>query len=115
MAKETLCWNCSNGANECCFMKSLEPVQGWEAKKTWCDGGWTYHVIKCPNVVSTRKAVREKKRTRRKRVRVRCIETGQVYPSIRQCAKEIHVSEAYVAHRLAGRVNIAAGLHFERV
>ena len=46
---ETLCWSCSKGANECCFMESLEPVEGWKAKKVLCEGNETYHVIKCPD------------------------------------------------------------------
>ena len=97
-------------------MKSLEPVQGWKAEKTWCDGGWTYHVIKCPNFVQM-KTVAKKKRVGvgRSGTKVRIIETGEVFKSIRDCAKAINVSESYVSQCLQGKFKSVYGFHFEKV
>lgn len=107
----TLCWDCSNGVNECCFMKRLEPVPNWKAKKVMCEGGLTYHVIKCPNF----KPMRDTTRVVRKRTKVRCVETGRVYTTIRQCATDLNINESFLSRCLCGHVNSIRGLHFERV
>lgn len=114
MAKETLCWNCAKGADECCFMESLEPVEGWKAKKVLCEYSWTYHVIECPNFVLVQRKENEKIHKPKSGVKIRCIETGKVYDSIKDCANDIHVSPSYVSLSLGGRRKIR-GLHFERV
>lgn len=117
MAKETLCWNCAKGADECCFMKSLEPVPNWKAKKVLCEGNPTYHVIRCPNFSPMREAVRERSKKPRKQragTKIRCVETGRVYISIEQCAKDVHLSPSYVSQCLSRRRK-HKGLHFERM
>ena len=119
MAKETLCWNCAKGADECCFMESLEPVEGWKAKSVLCEGNPTYLVIKCPNFEPMRETVRESKertkpRNQRAGVKVRCVETGRVYISIEQCAEDVHLSPSYVSQLLSGR-RTHKDIHFERV
>ena len=109
---ETLCWKCSKGADECCFMQRLEPVPNWKAKKVMCEGSLTYHVISCPNfnqVIDTTLVVR-------KRTKVRCIETGRVYISISQCASDLNISSGNLSNRLrCGRAISIGGLHYERV
>lgn len=120
MTKETLCWSCSKGADECCFMESLEPVPNWKAKKVLCEGNPTYLVIKCPNFEPMREnTVRESKertkpRNRRAGVKIRCVETGRVYMSIEQCAEDVHLSPSYVSQLLSGR-RTQKHIHFEKV
>ena len=111
MKTETLCWKCSKGANECCFMKSLKPVPNWNAQKVMCEGSPTYRVISCPNF----KPLRDSAVSKFKRTRVRCIETGRVYTTIRQCAADLNISACYLSNCLCGRVKSIRGLHFERV
>ena len=110
----TLCWKCSKGANECSFMQDLEPVPNWKAKKVWCEGGMTYHVISCPNFKPFTIAGRK---VEGKRTKVRCVETGRVYPSATKCAKELKISACYLSNCLCGRTpkNSIRGLHFEWV
>lgn len=47
MSKQmTLCWDCGNACNGgCSWSRCLEPVKGWEAKKT----ADSYVVKHCPN------------------------------------------------------------------
>ena len=111
---QSLCWNCSKGADECCFMRSLEPVPNWEAKKVLCEGNRTYHVIKCPNFEPMRETSKMRFKTK-PGTRIRCVETGQIYPSIRQCARESHISECCISNHLHSRVGTVRGLHFEKV
>lgn len=111
---DSLCWNCSKGANECCFMESLEPVEGWKAKKVLCEGDWTYHVIKCPDFQPMQSREPDKTHEIRHGVKIRCIETGKVYRSICECANDIHVSHTYISLCLSSKRAIR-GLHFERL
>lgn len=111
---ETLCWNCSKGANECEFMRRLVPVPNWKAKKVMCEDSWTYHVIECPDFVLVQRTEPEKIHKPKSGVKIRCIETGKVYDSIKDCANDIHVSPSYISLSLVGHRKIR-GLHFERV
>lgn len=117
MALETqsLCWDCSKGANECGFMRSLEPVAGWEADRVLCEGNWTYNVIRCPNFSPMRSTTGKKNFVGRTGIKVRVVETGKVYPSIRRCAEEVNISESYISSYLKGYMKPVKGLHFERV
>ena len=51
--------------------------------------------------------------SRQKKVRV--IETGMVYESIRECARQIGVNQSIICQCLNGRQKSANGYHFERV
>ena len=114
MTKETLCWNCAKGADECRFMKCLEPVPNWKAKKVLLEGNTTYHVIRCPNFSPMRETKTKRVYTGRGGTKVRIVETGQVFASIRQCASALNVSGSLVSLCLAGLRNIE-GVHIERV
>ena len=63
--KESLCWYCSRGANECDFMRKLQPIDGWKAKKVEYNGyygaTYTYVVEKCPNFEPMRQQPQPKK------------------------------------------------------
>lgn len=97
-------------------MKSLDPVQGWKAEKVLCENSYTYNVIRCPNFTPARKEKTKHKRSwSRPGIKIRIVETGQVFDSIRQCAREINVSESYVSQCLHARVKSVLGLHFENV
>ena len=50
-----------------------------------------------------------------KAIRVRIIETGVVYPSIRDCAKAINGYETNILQCLRGNYKYHKGFHFERV
>lgn len=50
-----------------------------------------------------------------KAIRVRIIETGVVYPSIRDCAKAINGHETNILQCLRGNYKYHKGFHFERV
>ncbi len=106
----TLCWDCIKGANECCFMKRLQPVPNWNAKKVLCEGSLTYHVISCPDFKPMREIMTEGRRTM-----VRCVETGKVYKSIRQCADDLNINRSFISNRLRGGGKTKRGYHFERV
>jgi len=112
MEIQSLCWNCAKGADECCFMESLEPVEGWKAKKVICEGNRTYHVIKCPDFVPVQSA-NEKQYC--KGIAVRCVETGKIYPSLSRCEKELHVRKGYIATCMKYGIPSSTGLHFEKV
>lgn len=47
--------------------------------------------------------------------RVKCIETGVVYPSMHAAAKAFHVNQASITHHLNGRAKTCRGCHFEYV
>ena len=53
--KQTLCWDCANAVNGCCWSMRGEPVSGWVAEKTKlkCKGEMitSYHVLSCPEFV----------------------------------------------------------------
>jgi hypothetical protein len=112
---DSLCWNCTKGADECCFMESLEPVEGWKAKKVPYEDDWTYQVISCPDFVLRQTKENEKTHKKQKSgVKIRCIETGKVYDSIKRCADDIHVSPSYISLCLVGCRKIR-GFHLERL
>ena len=52
---------------------------------------------------------------KRKVIPVRIVETGEVYESIRECAKRIGGSEAHISECLAGKRSTHLGYHFEYV
>jgi hypothetical protein len=67
--------------------------------------------------VPMREAVKErstKPRKQRAGKKIRCVETGRVYISIEQCAKDVHLSPSYVSQCLNGCRN-HRDLHFEKV
>ena len=115
METQSLCWNCSKGADECCFMDNLEPVPGWKAKKVLCEGNRTYHVIKCPEFVPVQNANGKQPCVLKKGIVVRCIETGEIYPSLSRCEKELHVRKGYIATCIKYGIPSSTGLHFEKV
>lgn len=58
----TLCWECANATGSCSWSKSFKPVDGWKAKKTTLNLGYSaysgkpkkavsYIVKKCPEFV----------------------------------------------------------------
>ena len=112
---DSLCWNCSKGANECCFMESLEPVEGWKAKKVLCEGNETYHVIKCPDFEPMREVNGKPPGKKRGKIKVRCVETGQIYPSANQCAKETNYDRSYILKCIHGEAKTFKAMRFEKV
>ena len=54
-----------------------------------------------------------KKPSRQKKVRV--LETGAVYESIRECARSIGCDQSIICQCLSGKMRSANGYHFERV
>jgi hypothetical protein len=48
-------------------------------------------------------------------VRVRCVETGEVFYSCAEVARILGVSTGLISNVLAGRRKTARGFHFERV
>lgn len=112
---DSLCWSCSKGANECEFMRSLEPVPNWKAKKVLCEGNETYHVIKCPDFEPMREVNGKPPGKKRGKIKVRCVETGIVYSSINKCSKATHISKVCITKCIDGDIDSAKGLHFERV
>ena len=116
---DSLCWDCSKGANECCFMESLEPVEGWKAKKVlyvdYFGDSYTYVVEKCPNFEPMREINGQMPYGKRKKISVRCVETGIVYSSINKCSKATHISKVCITKCIDGDIDSAKGLHFERV
>ena len=116
---DSLCWRCAKGANECEFLRRLVPVQGWKAKKVPYDGyyGKTYtHVVeKCPDFEHMRETNAKQPYSFKKKISVRCVETGKVYSSINQCARETHIYKGYITECINGQIKSVKGLHFERV
>ena len=53
------------------------------------------------------------KATRKRKVR--CIDTGQEFDTVKQCAEELGVSVSKLTHYLNGRTKTCNGLHFEYV
>ena len=121
MEEQSLCWDCAKGAAECCFMKDMEPVQNWKAKKVPYDGYYgtshTYHVINCPDFEASRELGKTEKRRfkTKKGTRVRCIETGRVYSSIRECSRDMNISQPVLSSYLAYPVGTVKGYHFEKI
>lgn len=116
---DSLCWNCSKGADECEFMRKLVPVPNWKAKIVPYDGyygkTYTYVVEKCPNFVPMRETNGKMPCGQRKKISVRCVETGIVYSSINKCSKATHISKVCITKCIDGDIDSAKGLHFERV
>ena len=112
---QSLCWSCAKGADECCFMESLEPVKGWKAKKVMCEGNPTYHVIRCPNFRLAQNANRKQPCALKKGIAVRCVETGEIYPSLSRCEKELHLRKGYISACIKYGIVSPTGLHFESV
>ena len=46
---------------------------------------------------------------------VRCIETGIVYPSIKQASRELNINASGISNVLSGRIKSTKGLHWEYV
>ena len=55
--KTTLCWSCQNAVPDdeghgCNWSNRLQPVKGWEAKKTYNkEYHYSYQVISCPEYI----------------------------------------------------------------
>ena len=50
-----------------------------------------------------------------KRTKVRCVETGEIYESISECARRIGGEKGSIAHCLSGERSTCRGYHFEYV
>ena len=46
---------------------------------------------------------------------IRIVETGEVYESMSECARQIGCSQTAIAHCLAGKLSTCRGYHFEYV
>ena len=49
------------------------------------------------------------------RIKVRCLETGEVFNSIRECAKKFNIDSSWLAKVLKSGKNTSKGYHFETV
>lgn len=50
-----------------------------------------------------------------RQIKVRVVETGKVYKSIRECARDINVDQTTICQYLLGRIKTCKGYHFEKV
>ena len=50
-----------------------------------------------------------------RQIRIRVVETGKVYDSIRACSRDVNCAQNYIGQCLAGKYESAKGYHFEYV
>lgn len=50
-----------------------------------------------------------------RQIKIRIVETGEVFDSIRECARHIGGNQAQIGRVLAGKENICKGYHFEKI
>ena len=69
----------------------------------------------CTRQETIRRAFKRGTKIPSRQISVRVIETGNVYNSIRACAREINCSQTDICNYLFGRRPNVKGYHFERV
>ena len=78
-------------------------------QKTACGLHWEYTDDDITDVSETLKLISEHSKT----VRVRCIDTGEIYESVKDAAKKIGVHRATLSKHLNGKSKTTNGLRFE--
>ena len=125
--KANICIYCKNAVPDdkghgCPWSRNFDPVPGWTAEPTVLKAGnskpiETYHITACPMFDRDDRYKPESDHTRYKPVRVRCLETGVVYNSMREAAKTVLGKNysAFISEQLRQGRSYACGYHWELI
>lgn len=116
-----ICFDCKNAVPDsdghgCPWSRKFKPVKGWTARKTKVAVGpqytETYEITACPLFEPDDK---NRSDGRIPGVRVRCVETGVVYPSMNAAGKAVGHHWAGIRDALKKGRSYAYGYHWEVV
>lgn len=116
-----ICFDCNNSVPDsrghgCPWSRKFEPVPGWTEEPVILGTGKncltpTFHITACPMFDrDERKAVGEPTP-----IAVRCIETGEVFSSMRKAGKSLGEDGNTIAYATRNGSGYAFGFNWERV
>ena len=118
-----ICFDCKNAVPDnnghgCPWSRKFEPVPGWDAKPVTVGAGAytvdTYQIFGCPLFDpedDARVCIPETSHP----IRVRCVETGVVFRSLRLAGQAIGRDGNGISEALKNGRNYAYGYHWEKV